>query len=244
MTFPRIILIKAFCCCFSFCIAQNKLSITPGIGWQALQCRVVRDTTTDEGFKPFNAFPTFAFNLSVQFDLQQDWLFFAALNVNRSTISYKFKGGGLSHQQLLTYPSLNLQTGVHKTLKTHHWLKVNPRNRFVWKVMKEDSLVGNYLLLFRSKLIGGYSLDMINDRPGANSNTIGFTAFIGIGLQFFNEERDGLQINFIYAQGLTTPTVLEVNYNTYSGKLACRGSYFTIQIAYPLMIASTRWKRS
>ena len=119
---------------------------------------------------------------------------------------------------------------------------------------KNDDIL--YLVLFKLRLLSGISYNYHvpsseeNELTGFPDGTFlysvvnrsSISAFAGINLQFFNYQKNHFQLSIIYSQGLNRVVTADVDYQLLSGdykaKLGSRGSYLSLQLGYPIRIAS------
>ena len=234
--------------CSSFVLAQTEIRLAPGFGVQTVQSYVKEDFYADERFRAYNFSTTPTYNLSIQLERNNSLLVFTSLSSAKSAISYKYGDTGENTYTDGSCTSLSL--GVQKKISTHKWFKMPPKkklnNIFDFQANKNSN---HYLLLFKLKFISGISHDWVANFPGTqifrNTST---SLFLGFGLQFFDQDKDKLQLNFIYSQGLKEISEQEVEYiyngKHYFGKIGSKGSYFAVQVSYPLRLITLKEKRS
>ena len=228
----------------TFLFSQTNLRIAPGLGLQTLQSYVKESINADRRFRAYNLYATPSFNLNLQVDIRGDWMIFGGWSTYRSVISYKYGDSGPNREWSLTFTSNSFPLGVQKKIGVHRWFKVNGKNTLLYRVLRIASTYNNnkYLLLFKSRIISGVSYDLVKNSPGnlATKNPTNVSAFLGLGLQFFSYNKDRLQLNIFYSQGLKEIADGQVNYffegKDYAGVLGSRGSFFTIQVAYPIQL--------
>ncbi len=224
--------------------SQTNLRLTPGFGLQSLQWYVKENKNADSRFKAYNFHTTPTFAVSLQLDIKHDWMIFAGWYTYRSKVSFKYGNGSTIGYLTMPPPANIFPLGLQKTIGTHRLFKVNRQIEILKGIFGIQSILNNdrYLLVFRSRLISGVSYDLINSTPGnlSTTNQTNISLFFGLGLQFFNADKDRLQLNFIYSQGSKEISDFDVDYylnsKIYSGKLGSKGSFFAVQLAYPLQM--------
>lgn len=239
--------------------AQRQLFIAPSLGMAFPLSYTISPPAGDIGYGP-NTFDFGAsLDLSLQYQVNQQWIIFAGLRTSNDTgfsIRYgdpdkDFLKGGLSTATHTT----RFPIGFQKHVSTHKWFKLKRRSAILENisgVKNEDVL---YLVLFKLRLLAGVSYNYVvpatndNQLESFSSGTFLYTvntrnslsAFLGLNLQFFNYHKNHFQLTILYSQGLSQVLTSTVNYQLESGNyeaiIGSRGSYISLQLGYPIRIA-------
>src|SRR5262249_53366896 len=71
-----------------------------------------------------------------------------------------------------------------------------------------------------------------------------YSIFGGVCLQFFNYQHDRIQLSFTYSHGLQQVQQTNVEYTlntgTYHAVIGSRGTFFSIQLGYPIKLWTQR----
>jgi hypothetical protein len=220
--------------------AQANFKLTPLVGLQALQCYVLENANADSGFRPNNLATTPSFGLQTQLDIKKNWMFFAGWSTCKFVISYKYNATARNRWVQNSPPFSSVSLGFHKRIAVHQWLRVRGRDRS-FEGTKTNGNENLFLLQFRSRIISGVSHNWAYSIPGNTAAGIrNASIFLGLGLQFFNYNKDMLQLNVCYSQGLKEISQAHVEYSfngkNYSGVLGSKGSFLIAQIAYPIQL--------
>ncbi|UII20308.1 hypothetical protein [Fulvivirga ligni] len=250
--------------------AQKKLFITPSLGMQLLTDYAL-ELPDDDNFR-YNGFRLYPdFGVHVQYELNERWAVFGGWN--NGGIGYSFTLLNENKQLLLrysnTFPAQRFPLGVQRHLgtvklfKSKRRLNISKNLKVTTTEVTDDML---YLLLFRTRIIFGGTLDYMVPTTGDNvkesyanrdiefraANTIeqrwGPSLFLGLNLQFFNYNKDNFQLIFFYSQGVKRKTKLDLEYDrlndrsTYQSSVGTRGSYVGIQLAYPIKVKEFKSK--
>jgi hypothetical protein len=220
--------------------AQTILRLVPGIGVQSLQCYVTENINADPNFKT-TQHATASLSLGVQADIKRNWTISTGCSVYKFVVSYKHGESSGNRKWNSIPPASNLFLDVHKRISTHRWIRIKDP-QILSLMSKRSTADDRYLFVFRSKFITGVSHNWISSIPG-NLSTVGTNAslYVGVGLQFFNSNQDGLQLSLIYSKGLKEIALVDIYYRAggteYSGQIGSKGSFITIQAAYPLQFS-------
>jgi hypothetical protein len=226
----------------SFC--QVNLRLAPVVGIQTLSCYVKDRTNADSRFRTDNFSTTPSFGISLQVDIKNNWMFFAGWSTCNLKISYRYGESGTNQARRLTFPANRFQIGLQKTITTNRWFKIPANNRVLNSVAGNQSTLNKYLFLFRSRMMAGISYDLVDSFPGNVPDTqrVNGSVFLGLCFQFFDYDKDRLQVNVFYSQGFEEIGQRQVDYfinnKPYSGIIGSKGSFFTIQLSYPMQLAS------
>jgi hypothetical protein len=246
---------------------QKQLFITPSLGMAFPLCYTISPPDGDDGYG-YNTFDFGAsFDLSLQYQINPSWILFGGWRASDDTgFSIKY---GDRHQDYIegrlsiaTYTS-RIPIGFMRTLSTQKWFKMNRRSAIFENISgtkNEDVL---YLILFKLRMLAGISYNNIvpstyeNELRGFSYGTYfysvnsrnSFSSFFGLNLQFFNYNKNHLQLTVLYSQGLTHVLTADVAYQLPSGNyeatLGSRGSYISLQLGYPIKVYdSSRKKKS
>lgn len=116
-------------------------------------------------------------------------------------------------------------------------------------------------MLFRLRVLAGASYDYI--MPFTDEGELDFfssgsyrlnvvdrssySIFAGLNLQFFNFKKDHFQLSVLYSKGLSQVLEAEIDYSLPSGNyqatIGSRGSYFLIQLGYPIKVVDFEKRR-
>lgn len=238
---------------------QKQLSITPAVGLTIPFCYNIKPSVNDNGYKvnTFELYPSF--NINLQYNSNNRWIFFAGWQAGDNT-SVSIKYG--DPQKDLTKGRFSLGAftnrfplGVGRYVTTCKWFKSERRIKLL-KNLNNDVPNDNilYLILFRLNAVAGISLNRKVESSNENSlesfsygtyeynvvNRNNASAFIGLNLQFFNYHKDQIQIAIIYSQGLNEVIEADFNYTlkneSHSAKVGSRGSNLTFHLGYPIRL--------
>jgi hypothetical protein len=223
-------------------LAQTDIRLVPAFGMQAFQS-YAKDDVSAEGFSGYNLNMVPAYQVGLEADVKRTWLFSMSVKSYRPTIAFKYgdKVGGI--MGYLGVNCTSLAVGVERKISTHSWIKIKPAKSK--RTQNSPSVSGNapqrYLLLFRLKALGGISRDWVANYPGnedlGNTNT---SVFLGLAFQFFDRDKDKFKLSLIYSQGFREIAIWDVDYSLYgvdySGQIASKGSFFAVQLSYPLRL--------
>lgn len=237
---------------------QRQLSITPAAGMSFPLSYSIDRTGDDIGYRAqvFTFFPSFVADLQYQHD--KNWIFFGGWHAGDNTgfhLRYGDSKRDLREGRLSigAYTS-RLQVGAIDHVSTHKWVKLKKRATILGRTTVPPGDEMLYLLLFRLRILAGGSFNYLvpstdeGELEGFSSGTFVFSvkdrysysAFIGLNLQFFNYFRNHFQLSFIYSQGLSEVITANIDYQLMSGQyettIGSRGSYFIIQLGYPIKV--------
>lgn len=237
---------------------QRQLSITPAVGMSFPLSYSIDRTGDDIGYRAqvFTFFPSFVADLQYQHD--KNWIFFGGWHAGDNTgfhLRYGDSKRDLREGRLSigAYTS-RLQVGAIHHVSTHKWVKLKKRATILGRTTVPPGDEMLYLLLFRLRILAGGSFNYLvpstdeGELEGFSSGTFVFSvkdrysysAFIGLNLQFFNYFRNHFQLSFIYSQGLSEVITANIDYQLMSGQyettIGSRGSYFIIQLGYPIKV--------
>ena len=220
-------------------ITQNQLRILPHYGKQSLLTSLSM-TSGDPTFKNSTFTFTNVFGASLQYETNSGWQFYGGISTTKVEIGYRYNDTR-NRDKLLSYRSVNFPIGIQKNISTHKAFKTKLRLAGGTDD-REDSSSARYLLLFRSRVVAGFSVDLWEDLPATDHNDFGKSAFAGITLQFFDRKRDHLSLTILYNHGFRTRVFFPVRYilnaQEYVGEISSRGSYISIQVGYPIIVFS------
>ena len=228
-------------------------------------CHIIE--SPDDKYFDYNNFRLYPeFGLNLQLDLNEDWSVFTGWN--NGGVGYSYSARDLKGRRQYRHASFattqRFPVGFQKQLKTVKWFKSNRRQAIFRNIEKKnDELL--YLLLFRIRLMGGAQLEYKNRSTNegvpkthqANSGAFttlydvdhrwGASAFLGLNLQFFNYSKDYFQLTFFYSQGIDRKFDIDLDYTRVNGeeyyaKIGTRGSYFGIQLGYPIKLKEFKKK--
>jgi hypothetical protein len=245
---------------------QKQLFITPSLGMAFPLSYTISPSAGDIGYGP-NTFDFGAsLDLSLQYQINQQWIIFAGLRTSNDTgfsIRYgdpdkDFLKGGLSTAS----HTIRFPIGFQKHVSTHKWFKVKRRATILKNISGEKNEDILYLALFRLRILAGFSYNYTepmtddNQLSSFSSGTFTynvierntFSASLGVTLQFFNYEKNHIQLTILYSQGLSQVLTSTVNYELVSGNyeaiIGSRGSYISLQLGYPIRIADFSKKKN
>lgn len=229
-------------------IPQTRFSLVPELSYATFHSYIT-DNSVDNSFRAYNRHFSPTYGLNFQLDIKHDWMVFAGWKTFTPVLGYKYGDSGPNLWWTTGKMSHRFPLGLQRTIGIHHWIKLDTGGHllnFMGALFGKSVASERYLIVFRSRVIAGMSIDKLSSIPGntISQNGGNISAFLGIGIQFFNANRDHLQMNFIYSMGISKVSESEVIYFkngvSYSGILNSRGSYAAIQFSYPINLYSTR----
>lgn len=74
----------------------------------------------------------------------------------------------------------------------------------------------------------------------------GYSVFAGLTFQFFNFQKNHIQLSILYSQGINRKMTVEVDYHinnqNYYAEIGSRSSFIGVQLAYPFKLYSSKPK--
>lgn len=245
-------------------MGQKVLYLKPSLGMQ-FPFSYVQDKSTKEITFRGNTFDfgldgglTFQFDLDKKNSLIFGW--------NSAGLGYSFRFGapkyGFERRSSTTSTLQIFPLGYQRHVTTVKWFKLKRRveifeNLKGVKPPTDDIL---YLVLFRLRFLGGLSYYYLQPMTDDNTKSIrclgdciiesqvlqrsNVAIFGGVNLQFFIYDKNSFQLSFIYSYGLLDQVIAKIDYRVESPSfdhrviLSSRGTYFTMQITYPLKLKS------
>jgi len=229
------------------------------------QSHIVDRGTAESSFSVYRFFSGADGGLSLQFDLNQKNSITLGFHVNSIGYAYKFGtvATGVIEKSGTQRTLYVFQGGYMKHVGTAKWFKLKRKVEILnpLKVQNEAPEGLLYLILFRVNAIGGMSYYYRAHQTQDNTRHISFSGnayeenqvlhrsnvavYAGFTLQFFNYEKKTAQFTFLYSLGLIRQETDTIDYRLESPDynhqvvLGSRGSYFTMQLAYPIRL----WKQ-
>lgn len=237
---------------------QRQLFITPSLGMAFPLAYTISPADGDKGYRA-NTFDFGAsLDISLQYQVNQNWIIFGGWRAGSDT-GFGFLWGDAKRDFVkgrLTSSSTSFRfpIGIEKTIATKKWGKINRRTEILKNISGSKNEDVLYLILFRLRILSGFSYSYTPPATYDNElqsfsygtytyNVIdrtSFSVFVGFRLQFFNYEKDHLQLTALYSRGLSQVTKTDVDYQlpsgNYSATLGSRGSYFSLQAGYPIRL--------
>jgi len=244
---------------------QRQLFITPSLGMAFPLSYTIIPAHGDKGYRA-NTFDFGAsLDLSLQYQINQHWIIFGGLRVSDdSGFGFLYgdtkrdlvKGRLTSSTNAFRFPF-----GIEKNVLTKKWGKIDKRTEILKNISGSKNEDVLYLILFRLRILTGLSYNYTP--PATYDNALrsfsygsytknildrnSFSVFIGFRLQFFNYEKDHLQLTALYSRGITQVAKIDVDYQLptgdYSAILGSRGSYFSLQLGYPIKLINLLKRR-
>lgn len=254
---PRNIIFTTVLLLFSFAVkGQQGLYIKPSIGLQVPISHILDKSLADDSFVIYNKIFEPDFGLSLQYSWNNKNSISFGYHSNSLSTGFKFgteEGGTVT--KTITSRSLRVFPICYERY-------ISTARLFQIKKAKEtNSENDNYLFLFQFNLFGGLSYYYLPASTGDNQvqirsfgdsiieNTIltysNMGIFIGISLQFFNYKRNTINTSLLFSQGVFRQLTETIDYRyespnfDYQAVVGSRGTYFVIQLGYPIPI----WKR-
>lgn len=244
-------------------LAQKTLFLKPSLGIQFPYVFIKDSGSAESSFKVNPLGFTFSYDLGLSFQLDvtsKNSFVLGWNNTGFANYSYRFGAPQLgvvtkssSVSTLNVFPiGFMREIGVAKWFRLTRSQKTNQ-----FKELKLDE-IPHYLILFKIKSLLGLSYYRLQKQSGDNSTSSpsfgdaivsnqiesrnNLALFGGFTFQFFNYDKDLLQLTLLYSQGLFNQVTTTIDYRLdtqtydYHVVLGSRGSYFTIQLAYPIKI--------
>jgi hypothetical protein len=244
---------------------QKQLFITPSLGMAFPLSYTISPPDGDNGYGP-NTFDFGAsLDLSLQYQVNQQWIIFAGWRTSNDTgfgirygdIDKDFEKGKLS----VASNTIRFPIGFQKHISTHKWFEVKRRADILKNISGDKNEDILYLVLFKLRVLAGVSYNYVV--PATNDNQLesfssgtflytvnnrnSYSAFVGFNLQFFNYHKNHFQLTFLYSQGLSQVLTVDVDYQLASGNyeatLGSRGSYISLQLGYPIKLYDSSKKK-
>ena len=240
--------------------AQKTLYLRPDIGL-GLTTNHLISAPQDNNFR-YNIFPTnIVFGLNLQLQINEKLGIYTGWKYADTGYGFGIRTnqGLVGQRHSIGSTTQRISLGFQKDLRT---IKLGKRNKR--KELLKNTNYNNqdllYLILFKLKLMGGLTADYTNLSTDEgipiiyNGSTAyvehcftvdqrwGGSVFMGLNLQFFNYEKDRLQLTIFYSQGFNNKYNINVDYirkdgrDEYHAVLGSRGSYFGIQVGYPIKL--------
>ena len=244
---------------------QRQLFITPSLGMAFPLSHTIIPANGDKGYRANTFDFGVSLDLSLQYQLNQHWIIFAGWRAGSDTgISFLYGDINTDYQKgrysTSSYTS-RLPVGVQRHLTTQKWFKLTRRGTTFKNIAGDKNEDMLYLVLFRLRMLAGFSYNYTvpmtddNQLSSFSSGTLTYnvierntvSASLGFTLQFFDYEKNHIQLTILYSQGLSQVLRSTVNYELLSGNheatIGSRGSYLSIQLGYPIKLVDFSKRR-
>jgi hypothetical protein len=245
--------------------AQQQLRIVPSIGMDFPFSYAIDKSNVDKGYGA-NGFKLGAsFQLDLQYQWNSNWEVFSGIQSGHTTgFQLRYGVPSLDYAKgkySSAAPTRNIHLGLMRHISTHAWFPIQRRAQILKRtaITTSDELL--YAILFRLRVFGGVLHNHVvssrenNEIGGFGRGTFVYhvdrkeslSVFAGINLQFFNYQKDYFQLSFMYSQGLQQMIHADIDYELPSGKysttIGSRGSFFQIQLGYPIRLYQSEGRR-
>ncbi len=219
--------------------AQKALFIKPHVGIQTSINHIIQKDLADPEFNIYKLHVNPEFGVQFYYDLNENWSYYGGFSFNR--IKIDIGTGSFGNFKSIRRGLVRFPFGIQKKIKTFGLLEQSAKPLVVLNLKLNAGISFDYFPNNVSSDSILYNRNMKVKIIDTNTNP-GFSVFAGATFQFFNFQKNHVQLSFLYSQGINRKLRAEIDYNinnqAYYAEIGTRSSFFAIQIAYPFKIIS------